>query len=52
MNENLEFFKETKNPYVSQSKRSITIRLDEDAIAYFKSASERVGICGGVSKSM
>ncbi|AWW49451.1 BrnA antitoxin family protein [Polynucleobacter paneuropaeus] len=44
MNENLEFFKETKNPYVSQSKRSITIRLDEDAIAYFKSASERVGI--------
>jgi predicted DNA binding CopG/RHH family protein len=44
MDQDLKFFKETKNPYAPLSKRSITIRLDEDAIAYFKSASERVGI--------
>lgn len=30
--------------YASQLKKQITIRLDEDAIAYFKAISEEVGI--------
>lgn len=33
-----------KNPYASQLKKQITIRLDEEAIDYFKSISEEVGI--------
>ena len=33
-----------KNPYASQLKKQITIRLDEDSITYFKSVAERVGI--------
>ncbi len=33
-----------KNPYASQLKKQITIRLDEDSIGYFKSISEEVGI--------
>jgi uncharacterized protein (DUF4415 family) len=33
-----------KNPYASQLKKQITIRLDEDSIVYFKAVSEEVGI--------
>lgn len=33
-----------KNPYASQLKKQITIRLDEDAINYFKSESLEIGI--------
>lgn len=39
-----DFSKSTKNPYASQLKRQITIRLDEECIEYFKSISEEVGI--------
>lgn len=39
-----DFSKAKKNPYASQPKRQITIRLDGDAIDYFKSISEDVGI--------
>ena len=38
------FSKSTKNPYTSQLKKQITIRLDEECINYFKSISEDVGI--------
>jgi uncharacterized protein (DUF4415 family) len=44
MRKEYDFSKSRKNPYVSQLKKQITIRLDEDAIAYFKSISEEVGI--------
>ena len=44
MRKEYDFSKSTKNPYASQLKKQITIRLDEDAIAYFKAISEEVGI--------
>lgn len=39
-----DFSKSRKNPYASQLKKQITIRLDEESINYFKSISEDVGI--------
>jgi len=39
-----DFSKSRKNPYASMVKKSITIRLDEASISYFKSISEDVGI--------
>jgi uncharacterized protein (DUF4415 family) len=44
MRKEYDFSKSRKNPYASQFKKQITIRLDEDAIAYFKGISEEVGI--------
>ena len=44
MRKEYDFPKSRKNPYASQLKRQITIRLDEDAIEYFKNISEEVGI--------
>lgn len=39
-----DFSKSKKNPYASQLKKQITIRLDEESISYFKSISEKIGI--------
>ena len=33
-----------RNPYVKQLKQPITIRLDKDVVAYFKSMSTKTGI--------
>lgn len=44
MREEYDFSKAKKNPYASRLKKQITIRLDEDAIDYFKSVSAEVGI--------
>jgi len=44
MRKEYDFSKARKNPYASQLKKQITIRLDEEAITYFKSISEDVGI--------
>ena len=44
MREEYDFSNVKKNPYASQLKKQITIRLDEEAINYFKSVSEEVGI--------
>ena len=33
-----------KNPYASKLKKSVTIRLSEDVIDYFKSMSEESGV--------
>lgn len=44
MRKEYDLSKSRKNPYASQLKKQITIRLDEDAIAYFKGVSEEVGI--------
>jgi uncharacterized protein (DUF4415 family) len=44
MRKEYDFSKARKNPYASQLKRPITIRLDEDSVAYFKTISEEVGI--------
>ncbi len=39
-----DFSKSRKNPYASQLKKQITIRLDEESIDYFKELSEELGI--------
>ncbi len=44
MRKEYDFSKSRKNPYVSQLKKQITIRLDEESITYFKTISEGVGI--------
>jgi len=44
MRKEYDFSQSRKNPYASQLKKQITIRLDEDAIAYFKGISEELGI--------
>lgn len=44
MKEEYDFSKSRKNPYASQLKKSVTIRLDEDSISYFKTLSDDVGI--------
>ncbi len=36
--------KSRKNPYASKLKKSVTIRLSEDVIEYFKNMSEESGI--------
>jgi uncharacterized protein (DUF4415 family) len=44
MRKEYDFSNAKKNPYASQLKKQVTIRLDEDSIDYFKSLSEEVGI--------
>ena len=44
MRKEYDFSSSRKNPYAKQLKKQITIRLDEDAVAYFKGISEEVGI--------
>lgn len=36
--------KSRKNPYASKLKKSVTIRLSEDVIVFFKEMSEESGI--------
>ena len=33
-----------KNPYIKYLKQPVTIRLDKDVVAYFKSMSDKTGI--------
>ena len=44
MRKEYDFSAARKNPYATQLKKQITIRLDEDSITYFKTISEDVGI--------
>lgn len=44
MRKEYDFSKSRKNPYAAQLKKQITIRLDEDAISYFKGISDKIGI--------
>lgn len=44
MRKEYDFSKARKTPYAAQLKKQITIRLDEEAINYFKSISEELGI--------
>jgi uncharacterized protein (DUF4415 family) len=44
MRKEYDFSKAKKNPYAAQLKKQITIRLDGEAIEYFKGISESVGI--------
>ena len=44
MRKEYDFSKSRKNPYSAKLKKQITLRLDEDAIEYFKLVSQEVGI--------
>jgi predicted DNA binding CopG/RHH family protein len=44
MRKQYDFSSSRKNPYAAQLKKPVTIRLDQDSIAYFKSMSEQMGI--------
>lgn len=40
----LSKMKARKNPYASKLKKSITMRLSEDVVAYFKSMASEAGV--------
>lgn len=44
MREQYDFSDSVPNPYAQKMKRQITIRLDEDTVAYFKGMAEAKGI--------
>ena len=44
MRKEYDFTAAKKNPYASQLKKQITIRLDEESIGYFKAISQDAGI--------
>ena len=44
MREEYDFSNSVKSPYAKKLKKPISIRLDEDTIAYFKGMSEETGI--------
>ncbi len=44
MRDNYDFSKGKKNPYAKRLKKQVTIRLEEETIAYFKNLAEEVGI--------
>lgn len=44
MRDSYDFSNAKKNPYISKLKKQITIRIDKDTIAYFKTMAEESGI--------
>lgn len=44
MRNNYDFSKAKKNPYAKLVKKPVTIRLDEDTVAYFKTLAEQSDI--------
>ena len=44
MRDHYDFSKSRKNPHARRLKKQITIRIDEDTIAYFKALAEQKGI--------
>jgi len=44
MRDDYDFSKSTKNPYAKKLKKQVTIRLDEDTIAYFKDLAEKTDL--------
>ena len=44
MRKHYDFSSARKNPCASQLKKSVTIRLDEGSISYFKGMAEETGI--------
>ncbi|MDO8342429.1 MAG: BrnA antitoxin family protein [Cellvibrio sp.] len=40
----LSKMKSRKNPYASKLKKSVTMRLSEDVIGYFKAMAEEAGV--------
>jgi predicted DNA binding CopG/RHH family protein len=44
MRKTYDFSKSAKNPYARRMKKQITIRIDEDTIAYFKAMAQERGV--------
>jgi uncharacterized protein (DUF4415 family) len=44
MRKEYDFSKARKNPYARHLKRQVTIRLDEQTIAYFRNLADETGI--------
>ena len=44
MRDEYDFSKGKRNPYLGAAKKQITIRLNEETIAYFKRQAEETGI--------
>ena len=44
MRDSYDFSESIPNPYAKRLKKQITIRIDEDTIAYFKDMAEEKGI--------
>ena len=44
MRDHYDFSNSKPNPYAARLKKQITIRLDEDTIAYFKGLADEKGI--------
>jgi predicted DNA binding CopG/RHH family protein len=44
MRKHYDFSKARRNPYAKRLKKQVTIRLDEQTLAYFKALAERVGV--------
>jgi len=44
MRKTYDFSKSVKNPYARRMKKQITIRIDEDTIAYFKAMALERGV--------
>jgi len=44
MRKEYDFTAARKNPYAAQLKKLVTIRIDQDAVGYFKSLAEETGI--------
>lgn len=44
MRENYDFSNSRPNPYVKKLKKSITIRVDEDALEYFKGMASKAEV--------
>jgi uncharacterized protein (DUF4415 family) len=44
MREQYDFSKAKPNPYAKRLKKQITIRIDDNAVEYFKALSEELGV--------
>ena len=44
MRKHYEFSKARRNPYAKKLKQPVTIRLDQDTVAYFKELAQESGI--------
>ena len=44
MKKHYDFSKAIKNPYAKRLKRSVTIRLDDSTVEYFKALAEESGL--------
>jgi predicted DNA binding CopG/RHH family protein len=44
MKKEYDFSRSVKNPYAKRLKRQLTLKVDDDVIAYFKQTAQETGI--------